>query len=114
MLTTRLKAAREARGWTQRDLSMECGFGEKQVWRYENGESDPSSEHLTKMAKALECSTDYLVGLVDEPNKVWDGEETLTPIERRLVNAVRRGKIVEALKVITDLAKDDKQTIIAY
>lgn len=114
MLNNRLKAAREARGWSQRELATACGFGDKQIWRYENGESDPSAEHLTIIAKVLEVSTDYLVGLVDQPHKVWDGEAELTPVERRLVNAVRRGKIVEALKVLTDLAQDDKQAIIAY
>lgn len=113
MLKDRLKATRELRGWSQRELATMCGFGEKQIWRYENGNSDPSAEHLTVIAKALEVSTDYLVGLVDEPHKVWEGEEELTAIERKLVNAVRGGRIVEALKFITDLANGDKQAIIA-
>ena len=112
MLNIRLKATREARDLWQRELATLCGFGEKQIWRYENG-SDPSAEHLTIMAKVLEVSTDYLVGLVDEPDKVYVPDESLSPVERKLINAVRGGRIVEALKTLTDLSKSDKQALIA-
>lgn len=111
MLNIRLKATREARGLSQRELAQLCGFGEKQIWRYENG-SDPSAEHLTIIAKVLEVSTDYLVGLVDEPHKVFEGDESLSPIERKLINAVRNGRIVEALKTFTDLTNTDKQALV--
>jgi len=113
MLNYRLKAARESRGLSQRELAQLCGFGEKQIWRYESGGSDPSSEHLTIIAKVLEVSTDYLLGLVDEPHRVFVSDEKLTPVERKLIDAVRRGRIIEALKTFTELTNDDKQSLVA-
>lgn len=112
MLNYRLKTARESRGLSQRELAQLCGFGEKQIWRYESGGSDPSSEHLTIIAKVLEVSTDYLLGLVDEPRKVYVSDDKLTPVERKLIDAVRDGRIREALKTFTELTDNSKQSFV--
>lgn len=112
MISTRLKTAREARGYTQRELASLCGFGEKQVWRYENG-SDPSAEHLTILANVLEVSSDYLLGRVSTFDGIYVPDESLSPVERKLINAVRDGRLYEALKVFTELTDGDKKAFVA-
>lgn len=111
MRSDRLKQVREQRGISQRDLAARCGMGEKQIWRYENGESEPSADHLTKLALELEVTADYLLGLVDSPGDHL-AESELSPMERKLISAVRRGMIVEALEAMTTLSKRGDETII--
>lgn len=96
----RIKSAREARGLTQKDLGDRVNLNDKQIWRYENGLNAPGADALTDIAKALEVSLDYLVGLVDEPTGHFR-EDDLSADERRLIWAYRHGYIVEALKTLT-------------
>ena len=104
----RLKSARELRGLSQQDLADRSRTTLKQVWRYENGENDPTSEALTRLARALEVSMDYLAGLVDEPTShLEDGQ--LCPLERRLIYAWRHGYIVEAYEALTAGFKEINQ-----
>jgi transcriptional regulator with XRE-family HTH domain len=104
----RLRQARESRQLSQKDLAELIASTDKQIWRYENGLNDPSADVLTRIAKALEVSLDYLVGLVDEPTEHFR-EENLSPMERRLIMAVREGRIVEALKAFAAVSEKANQ-----
>jgi transcriptional regulator with XRE-family HTH domain len=101
----RLKAIREKRGLTQRELAERCGFNEKQILRYEKGLSEPTADHLTSIAQELSVSADYLLGLVSEPDQRMT-EEDLSPMERKLLVAIRQGLIVEALETFTAITKE--------
>lgn len=85
----RLKDLREQRGLSQRELARLCGLGETQINKYENGLSDPSSTNLTAIARQLDVSTDYLVGLTDDP-KLLVREPELNPDERVMLETYRR------------------------
>lgn len=69
----RLLLRRESLNITRSELGEKVGFegvqGNKNIHKYENGISLPSYDVLVKLAKALDCSTDYLLGVVDEPNR---------------------------------------------
>jgi transcriptional regulator with XRE-family HTH domain len=108
----RLKTAREARELSQKDLGDRVGLSDKQIWRYENGLNAPGADALTDIAKALEVSLDYLVGLVDEPSGYFK-DEGLSAAERRLIWAYRHGYIVEALKTLTAAFEETNQAHIA-
>lgn len=111
MRIDRLRQIREARGFSQSDLADRVGIHHQQIYRIETGQSDPSGTTLTNLAKALEVSVDYLVGLTDEPLIRID-EKGLTQMESRLVWAARNGLIVEALKVLTTMSETDDKAII--
>lgn len=85
----RLRAAREQKGFSQRELARRCGFSEAQIRRYETGEFDPSSTYLKSIARQLEISTDYLLGIVDEPRGYF-GTEELSDDERVVLETLRR------------------------
>jgi transcriptional regulator with XRE-family HTH domain len=71
----RLRALREQRGWSQRELGRISGLGDTQISRYEHGSTDPSSENLAILADHLNVSTDYLLGRTDNPRgTLGDGE----------------------------------------
>ncbi len=89
MLIQRLREAREKRGFTQRELAQRCNFGINQINRYENGTSDPPSEYLRTLAQQLGVSTDYLLGLTDEPQGFAVPSE-IKPDEREILDAYRR------------------------
>ncbi len=84
----RLKNLREQRHLSQRELARLCGLGESQINKYENGLSDPSATNLTLIAQQLEVSTDYLVGLTDDP-QLLVREPELTTDERVVLEILR-------------------------
>lgn len=99
----RLREIRAKRGLSQRELAQRCDLGEQQIWRYENNETDPSGAIVMRIAKELEITTDYLLGLVDEPTDHLSTND-LTPAEWRLVQAYRNGDLGHLLDMAKHLA----------
>lgn len=63
----RIKERREALKMSQLALAYRISSTPTQIFRYEKGENDPTGRVLALLARALETSTDYLLGLVDDP-----------------------------------------------
>ena len=63
----RLRAARDRQGWSQAELAEKSGFQASAISRFETGAAKPSFENLRRLAGALRVSTDYLLGLSDDP-----------------------------------------------
>jgi transcriptional regulator with XRE-family HTH domain len=99
--TDRLKSLREQRGWSQRELSRLCGLGITTISGYERGEFDVSATHLGIIAKKLGVSTDYLLGLTDDPRGLFDSSE-LSDDERTIVQAFRRGSWRQVIQVAAE------------
>lgn len=70
----RLRAARELRSWSQSDLASRCGMPTSSVGHFEGGTRKPSFDNLRKLANALEVTTDYLLGRVDDPGRAEAGD----------------------------------------
>ncbi len=79
----RLKAAREHKGFTQRELGALTGLNETQISRYEHGKWAPSLKYLEQIAKHLEVTADFLIGLTDDPQKRFT--DTELAIDERLI-----------------------------
>jgi len=62
-LGRRVRAGREARGWSQEELAEAIGVGSEMLSRYERGVKFPSHLTLVRLAKALDTSTDALLGI---------------------------------------------------
>lgn len=58
----RLLGVLEAKGWRKTDLILRSGLKQASVYEWLRGESEPRGEALSKLAQALEVSTDYLLG----------------------------------------------------
>lgn len=62
----RIKRRREELHMTQKELAAKIGFSApRNITNYEKGERSPDLETLCRIAKALSCTTDYLLGLED-------------------------------------------------
>ena len=58
----RIRGVLEAKGWRKADLIVRSGLKQASVYEWLRGESEPRGEALTKLGRALEVSTDYLLG----------------------------------------------------
>ena len=63
MTAERIKALREARGWTQAELARRMSITRSGVNSWEQGLSMPSPTCLVDLAKVFSVSTDYLLGV---------------------------------------------------
>ena len=63
MTSERIKALREARGWTQAELARRLNITRNGVNSWEQGLSMPSPACLVDFAKLFSVSTDYLLGV---------------------------------------------------
>jgi transcriptional regulator with XRE-family HTH domain len=58
----RLKELREAKGWSQEELCKRAGLSQSVIAKSERGRNSPGSDVLDKLAEALDCTIDYLLG----------------------------------------------------
>jgi transcriptional regulator with XRE-family HTH domain len=64
---SRLHSARQLRGLSQSELAARSGLQPSAVSHFETGRRSPSFDNLKALSNALDVSTDYLLGRVDEP-----------------------------------------------
>jgi transcriptional regulator with XRE-family HTH domain len=99
---TRLRRRRMALGLNQQQLATRVGMRAASVSRYERGEySSMSFARLRQIAQALSTSTDYLLGLTNDPGPVPDrrcpGEElSLDGVTLPLVTTPPEGVTADA------------------
>lgn len=101
MIGERLKQAREAAGHSQTSLAELMNVQPKQLWRWETGKYIPEAESIIQLARALNVSADYLLGLSDDPTRAAR-EDELSAQEQEIIMALRRGDIKSALRAIAN------------
>ena len=67
-IAQRISRARRHLNINQKELAQKANITEASLSRYENGIREPKSAVLTRLAEALEVSTDYLLGLSEDRN----------------------------------------------
>jgi transcriptional regulator with XRE-family HTH domain len=81
MLADRLKAARDIRGLSQKELARKVGFPASSISHFEAGSRKPSLENFRSLAEALAVNADFLLGRISSPI----GEQSLIdPLYRTL------------------------------
>jgi putative transcriptional regulator len=65
-LANRLRAEREARGWTQAELAARVGVSRKTINTIENGVFVPSTLTALKIAESLERTVEQLFSVIEE------------------------------------------------
>lgn len=78
----RLKLLREECKLTQKQFAERIGVSKNTVYEYESNTKSPQKDKLPIIARTLNTSTDYLLGLEDEPTIRLAG---LTERQRRAV-----------------------------
>ncbi len=81
-LSERLTELRNQKGLSKRELSLRFGLEQSTYGKYELGQRQPSLDVLQQLADFFEVSTDYLLGLTDNPSqKNEDTKKSLTNSE---------------------------------
>lgn len=68
-LSSRLHSARKYRRLTQEQLAERANIARAMISKYETETSVPTVDTLLSLAKALDTTTDYLLGLTDKIEK---------------------------------------------
>ncbi|UOE96047.1 helix-turn-helix transcriptional regulator [Alkalihalobacillus sp. LMS39] len=95
MFNIRLKQRRQVKGLNQEEMAYKLGITRQGYGHYETGRNEPDAKTIKKIAEILDCTTDYLYGLSDVPNKdefespisiaFRDGGENLTDEEEEFL-----------------------------
>lgn len=75
----RIKEARERAEYTQTELASLIGVAPNTFCGYENGLHDPKSRLLIKIAQECGTTTDYLLGLADDPSPNLENKKSPSP-----------------------------------
>jgi transcriptional regulator with XRE-family HTH domain len=67
ILGERIRQTRERRGLKQDEVAKALGKTHSAVSYYEAGKRNPTPAELADIARLLQVSTDYLIGLTDDP-----------------------------------------------
>ncbi len=79
----RLTQMRQSRGWSQTELGRASGISRRMIAYYERDNSQPPGAIVVKLAKALNVTTDELLGVRSERKR-------MSPAQARLVNRLKR------------------------
>ena len=90
---TRLRDVREAKGMTREELANKANISLSALYFYEKGEKNPSGQVVAALAKVLEVSADYLLGLVDDPQGHLKGEVELPRFDKPQKTVPLLGKV---------------------
>lgn len=69
-IADRLKELRKSKGVTQKHIYTVVGLSERNYQALEYGEHRPSHDSIIRLAAFFEVSTDYLLGLTDNPERL--------------------------------------------
>ncbi len=79
----KLKEIRKQKGITQKKLAELTGLNKVNICRWENGNANPDNETILKIAKALNVTTDYLLGIDNQIAQNGDlTQEELKELEK--------------------------------
>jgi transcriptional regulator with XRE-family HTH domain len=102
IFSERLKSAREMRKLTQNELGQRANLPSTSVAHFEAGKRKPSFENLRKLAEALEVTTDYLLGRVEEPALAEAGDVLFRDIGK--LSAHDREMAADFMRMLTEKA----------
>lgn len=102
----RLREAREMRGYKQEQLADLAKMPATTIAHFEAGTRKPSFDSLRKLAIALEITTDYLLGRVDDPELAEAGDPLYRDVAKLSGNDREIAK--DFLKMLAERSKKDK------
>ena len=101
----RLRRLRLEKRYTHQDLAELLDINTRQISRYESEDesdrSSPNSEVLCRMTDVFNVSSDYLLGRSDD-SAIQVDTQNLSEKERTVIIALRRGGVIEAIRVLVE------------
>lgn len=91
-----LKKIAKVKNKSLTSLAVELEVSKEAISQYINGKIKPKTATIIKMAKILNTTTDYLLGLTDNPNPA---DFSLSENENNLINNYRKLSNEEKIKI---------------
>ena len=94
---TRIKECLDRMGQTQKWLALTLGVKQPSVHDWITGKNKPTAANLQRLAALFNVSTDYLLGLTDDPAPAvvsadtWDVESAFSAPEDESIRIMARG-----------------------
>lgn len=89
----------------QSDLSKATGISSGNISDWKKGKSFPSAEKLVRISEYLNCSTDFLLGISDNPARVSSSlntnESTIVELFRQLSDT-QQGELIGRAKMMVE------------
>lgn len=86
VFATRLREARESRGWSQAELAQRAYMQPSAIAHFEAGRRKPSFDNVRRLAKVLEVSADFLMGV--KATVAFRNEELLNATDRDYIQGL--------------------------
>jgi len=118
----RLKRLREIRGWETNRLALEAGLSQSYIYKLEHDDRpNAAGVVLSRLATALETTTDYLIGRTPDPNPPpplgYEMEVGQAMRLRRLAQrlgklpAVRQQQFMDLAEMVVELVEEGSQRV---
>lgn len=109
----RMSTLRDKRGWTQKSVAEKLGKKVPTYAGWENGRRLPPTEMVPEIARALECTIDYLYGRTSDPEqKLADEIMKLNEGEIKILRGLKFSQ--EQLENLTDDQVREIRNFIEY
>lgn len=86
VFATRLREVRESRGWNQAELAQRAEMQPSAIAHFEASRRKPSFDNVRRLAKTLEVSADYLMGV--KSAVAFRNEELLNTSDRDYIQGL--------------------------
>ncbi len=104
----RLKIARVVRQWNQSELAKNANLPLSSIAHFEIGSRKPSFDNLRRLAIALNVTTDYLLGRVDNPEMSAFGDPLFRNFSKLTGNDLKLAK--DFIKMLVKRNKSSQAT----
>lgn len=101
----RLTELLEKNNMSQRELAIKIEVQEATISRYIHGDRRPTSVILSRIADALNTTSDYLLGKTDNPNKIIQVKEPSIDYIKVAKKAENYGIPAKSLEEFIELVK---------
>lgn len=111
----RIREVRKQRGYTQKKLGELCGIAEPTIRRYENGKLNPKRETIEKIATALECRPEYIMGLdtyMTSADLISAAIDIVRDAEQQKLSVDNIGGNIKALREVRHISVDELSCLI--
>ena len=101
----RIRERRQQLGLSQAELAERVGLDQRQISQFENGQGNPTTATLISLAKTLDTSIDWIVGMTNNMGKTPENANDLDDLEREAVTILRskspsrRKALIEILRL---------------
>lgn len=111
-----IKTLLKMRGRSITSLAVDMELSNETLSRYINGQRQPKLEIVIKLANKLNTTTDYILGLTDEPNKLsadLSKEESLLLLNYRSLDWGDRVYVENYVQAMVDVRRRDREKVVS-